>query len=199
MSIKELSAPDPPPFTTTPAQARVPSPSNSLGDPPTTNSPPVKKTSGKASKRKVSEARAAEPIDPPARQRARYEPYRRAEPTPEREAALPTNPEDLETLDTTAKTLYKSDREVLEYVETLKRRAAAMSEHVSRTDSQLRACKGVMGRIELYVAQWRGVEDRWTHQQLFGNGKSGAKRVDDEMEVLGPDESSAGHPPFVEA
>lgn len=200
MSTKELSAPAPPPSFITPDQGRVPSPSNSLSVEPIIDSPPVKKTGSKTSKIKVSKQDgAAEQIDPPARQRARYEPYRKAEPTPEREAALPADPEDLETLDATAKTLYKSDREVLEYVETLKRRAAAISEHVNRTSSQLRARKDVMERIELYMAQLEGIEDRRTRKQLFGDGNPGEERVGDKTEVLGPDDSSDGHPPFIEA
>ena len=154
MSVKESSAPAPPPSFIAPAQVRAPTLPNSFGDPPTIDHLPVKKTdSTKMSKRKVSkQARAAEPVGPPVRQRARYEPYRRAEPTPDREANFPADPEELKTLDATAKTLYKSDREVLEYVETLNRRTAATLEYVNRTDSQLRASKAVMGRIELYVA-----------------------------------------------
>ena len=184
MSVQEPSAPAPPPFTL-----------NSLGDAPTIHPPPVKKTGSnkKTSKRNTSKrAKTAEPVDPPApkRPRERYEPYRRAEPTPEREAALPADPEELETLDATAKKLYKSDREVLEYIEALRRRTAAMLEHVNRTDSQLRACKGVIGRIGLYMGQWQKMEDRWTHQQLFGSGNFRTKWVDGKMEVLDSDESS---------
>ena len=185
MSVQELPAPAPP-------QERATSPLNSLGDAPTTNPLPVKKTgSKKTSKRKTSKrTKAAESVDPPAPQRARYEPYRRAEPTPERDAMLPADPDELETLDATAKKLYKSDREVLEYVEALKRRTAAMLEHVNRTDSQLRAYKGAMGRIGLYMDQWQKMEDRWTHQERFGNGNFRARWVDGRMEVLESDESS---------
>ena len=190
MSVQEPSAPAPPPSTITPAQERVPSPSSSLGDPL-----PAKKTGSKKkqSKRKTSKrSKTVEPVDPPApkRPRNRYEPYRRAEPTPEREAALPADPEELETLDATAKKLYKSDREVLEYVEALKRRTAAMLEHVNRADSQLRACKGAMGRIGLYMGHWQKMEDRWTHQELFGSGNFRARWVDGKMEVLDSEESS---------
>jgi len=186
MSVQEPSVTTCPPSSVTPAQERVPSPSNSFGDTPIDSQK-------KASKRKAPKlAKTAEPVNPPATPRARdrYEPYRRAEPTPEREAALPADPEELETLDATAKQLYKSDREALEYVESLKHRTAAMLEHVNRTGSQLRACKGVIGRIDLFVAQWQRMEDRWTHEQLFGNGGYRAKWVDGKMEVLGSDESS---------
>jgi len=191
MSVKEPSGPTPPPPLITPDQERAATPSNSLSDASVINPPPAKKTgSKKRSKRETSkQAGAAEPVDPPARQRARCEPYRRAEPTPEREAALPADPEELKTLDATAKTRYKSDREVLEYVKTLNCRAAAMLEHVNRANSQLGAGKGVMERIEFYVAQWQKVEDQWTHQQLFGDGNSGAKRVDDKVEAIGPDDA----------
>jgi len=194
MPVQKSSAPAPPRSSIAPSKERAPSTSNSPGDASTIDPPPVKKTdSKKTSKRKTSKrAKTTELVDPPVpkRPRDRYEPYRRAEPTPEREAALPADPEELETLDATAKKLYKSDREVLEYVETLRRRTAAMLEHVNRTDSQLRACKGAMGRIELYMGHWQKMEDRWTHQQLFGSGNFRAKWVDGKMEVLDSDESS---------
>jgi len=164
MSFKESSTPAPPLPFIAPNQGQATTPSN------------------------PKQVGAAEPFEPPARQRARYEPYRGAEPTPEREANFPADQEELKALDATAKTLYKSDREVLEYVETLKRRADAMLEHMNRSDSQLRVSKGVTERIDLYLVQWQKVEeDRWTHKQLFGN--SGVKRVDDRMEALGPDDA----------
>ena len=189
MSIREPPSPVLPPSSIAPAQERATSPSNSLGDTPTTNPPPA--GGKKASKRKTSKrAKPAKQVDPPAPQRTRYEPYHRAKSTPEREAAPPADPEELETLDATAKKLYKSDREVLDYVESLKRRTAAMLKHVNRADSQLRSYKGAMGRIGLYMAQWQKIEDRWTPQQLFGDGNFKAKWVDGKMEVLGSDESS---------
>ena len=189
MPVQGPSAPAPPLSSIPPSRERALSPSNFLGDAPTIDPPPAKKTSKRNTSKRT---KTADPVDPPVpkRPRDRYEPYRRAEPTPEREAALPADPEDLETLDATAKKLYKSDREVLEYVETLRRRTASMLEHVNRTESQLRACKGVVGRIGFYMNHWQKIEDRWTHQQLFGNGNFRAKWVDGKMEVLDSDESS---------
>lgn len=172
MSVQELSAPARPPSSIAPAQERATYPSNTLGD-ATTTKPLLEKASSKVSKRTAfKRAKTAALIDPPARKRARnrYEPYQRTEPTPEREAILPADPEKLETLDATTKRLYKSDLEVLKYVKTLKYRTVAVLEHVNRTDSQLRACMGAMGRIDLYMARWEKIEDRWTSRQLFGNG-----------------------------
>jgi hypothetical protein len=196
MSVQEPSAPAPPPSSVAPAEERTPSPSNSLGDAPTTGLPPGKKTTSKkkkkASKKKVvKNAEPVEPADAPAPQQVgyRYEPYRKASPTPELEGNLPADPEELATLDATAKMLYKSDREVLEYIESLKHRTAAVLEHVNRTDSQLRSCNGAMERIQLFVAQWQKMEDHWTPQQLFGDGKFRAKWVDDRMNLLDSDES----------
>lgn len=189
MSVQEPSTRTPPRSSIAPAQERAPSPSNSLGDLPPTKTGSKKKTL----KRKTSKrTKTAEPADPPApkRPRDRYVPYRRADPTPEREAALPADPEDLETLDATAKKLYKNDREVLEYVEILRRRTAAMLEHVNRAESQLRACKGVMGRIGFFMGHWQKMDDQWTHQELFGGGNFRAKWVDGKMQVLASDESS---------
>jgi hypothetical protein len=140
----------------------------------------------------AEEVRQAEPVDAPAPQqvRSRYEPYRKADPTPEPEGNLPADPEDLETLDSTAKVLYKSDREVLEYVEALNHRTAAILEHVNRTGSQLRSCKGAMERIQLFVDRWQKVDDRWTHQQRHGDGNFRAKWEDGKMRVLDSDEPS---------
>ena len=186
MSIQESSVPVPPPPSVTPAHERAPSPSNSLGGAPTIDPPPGKKTAGRkkrTSKRKVAKKiKPVEPADVPApspspspapapaprRAQNRYEPYRKASPTPEQEGNLPADTEELKTLDATAKTLYKSDREVLEYIDSLRRRTAAMLEHVNRTDSQLRSSKGAMERIQLFVAQWEEIGDQWSHEQLSG-------------------------------
>ncbi|KAF9643610.1 hypothetical protein BDM02DRAFT_3132313 [Thelephora ganbajun] len=193
MPVQEPSAPVPPPSSIAPTQELPTSPSNFLGDAPTIDPPPGKKAAKKKKapkKRVATKAKPAEQADAPAPQRARYEPYRKADPTPEPEGNLPADPEELETLDATAKMLYKSDREVLEYIETLKHRTAAMLEHVNRTDSQLRSCKGVMGRIQLFVGQWKKIGDRWTHQELFGDDNFRAKWENGKMKVLGSNESS---------
>lgn len=195
MPVQEPSAPAPPPPSTIPAQERTPSLPPSPGDAPTINPPRGKKTASKkktAPKGKATEkAKLATPVDAPTSQRVRYryEPYRKADPTPEPEADLPADPEELETLDATAKTLYKSDREVLEYIESLKRRTSAMLEHVNRTDSQLRSCKGSMERIQSFVAQWKKMGDQWTHEDLLGIGNLEAKWVDGRTEMLDLDES----------
>jgi len=177
-----------------PAQERAPSPSNPIGDAPTIDPPPGKKTTGKkkVSKKRVDKTQSVEPADAPAppRVRDRYHPYRRADATLDPEDNIPADTEALETLDATAKMLYKSDREVLEYIEALKHRTAAMLEHVNRTDSQLRSCKGAMERMHLFVGQWQKIDDRWTHQQLFGDGNFRAKWEDGKMRVLESDESS---------
>ena len=181
-----------------PAQERAPSSSNYIGDAPTIDPSPMKKTVSKKKKKKASKkqvagkAKQVERVDTPTSQQARYryEPYRRADPTPEPEGNLPADSEDLETLDATAKMLYKSDREVLEYIEALNHRTAAMLEHVNRNGSQLRSCKGAMERIDLFVDNWQKMDDHWTHQQLFGDGTFRAKWEDGKMKVLDPDESS---------
>lgn len=180
MSVQEPSVSTHPPPS---IRERTPSPSNSFGDAPTVDPPPRKKTAGKkkAPKRKAAKTKLTEPADPPAPQRAqhRYEPYRKASPTPEREADLPADPEELETLDATAKMLYKSDREVLEYINSIRRRTAAMLEHVNQTDSQLRSSKGAMERIQLFVGQWQTMDDRWTREQLSGCGETNALDCDE--------------------
>ena len=191
MSVQGPSAPILPSSSIAPDQERTPSPPNSLGDASIINPSSGKKTTNKkkASKRKATgKAKSVKSVDTPAPRRARYEPYRRAEPTPEREANLPADPEELETLDATAKKLYRSDREVLEYIESLKHRTAAVLEHVNRTDSQLRSCKGAMERMQLFASQWQKMGDHWTHEQLFGDGNFRARWEDGKMEVLDSDE-----------
>jgi len=189
MSVQEPSASVHPLSPMLPAQGRAPSSSNSIADAPIINPPSGKKTVSKkkkkAQKKQVAKvAKQGGSVDTPDPQRARrrYEPYRKADPTPEPEGNLPADPEDLETLDATAKALYKSDREALEYIEALKRRTTAILEHVNRTDSQLRSHKGTMERIQLFLNQRQKPDDQWTHQQLSG-GK-------DNAEVLGSHESS---------
>jgi len=194
MSVKEPSASVPTPSSIAPAQEGAPFPSNSLGDAPTIDPTPGKKTAGqkKTSKKRVANVQPVEPVDAPAtpRVRDRYDPYQKATVIPGPEGNLPAHPEELETLDATAKMIYKSDREVLEYIEALKHRTAAMLEHVNRNGSQLRSYKGAMERINLFVGQWQKIDDRWTHQQLFGDGNFRAKWEDGKMRVLDSDESS---------
>lgn len=146
-------------------------PSGSLGDAPIIHSSPIKKTIGKRKKapkkRVVARTTLSEPTEPHATQRARfrYEPYQKADPTPEPELNRPASSRDLEALDVTVKTLYKSDREVLEYIEALNRRTAAILEHVNRTSSKLRSCEGIMERIELFVGQRQETDDRWADEE----------------------------------
>lgn len=188
MFVQGSSVPAPRP-SMTPVQEHAPSPSNSLGDATTIAPPPGKKATGKkASRRKPpKQTRAPDSVDP-KRAKGRYEPYRKADPTPEPEASLPADPGYLDSLDATAKMLYKRDREVLEYVKSLKKRTAAMLDHVDRNDSQLRSHKGTMKRIRLFASQWSKMEDRWSHEELLGDGNFRATWRDGKMVVLEPDE-----------
>lgn len=193
MPVKEPSAPAPPRPSVAPAQEQSPSPQNSLNGAPTIDLHPGKKAAGKKKlapkKKQIGETKPVEPVEAPAPRRGRYEPYRKADPTPEPEANLPADPEELDTLDATAKVLYKNDREALEYIESLKRRTAAVLEHVNRSDSQLRSYKGSMERIQLFVGQWKKMDDHWTHEQLPGNGDLRAERENGKMKVLYSNES----------
>ena len=184
-----MSAQGPP----TPAQERVLYASNFDRDAPVVDLPPVKTANGKASKNGTATgATPVKPADPPATQRARYryEPYRRAGPTPGREGNLPADPEDLETLDVTSKEIYKSDHEILEYIEALNHRTAAVLEHVNRNSSQLHSCKGVMEKIQQFVDQWRNTGGQWTSQQSVGDSNLGAEWESGKMKILASEESS---------
>lgn len=143
----------------------------------------VKKGSGKNKAPKGKTTAKVESVDVASSPRNgyRYEPYRKAGQTPEPEGNLPADPKELESLDATAKKLYAMDREILKYIEDLKRRTAAILEQVNRNDSQLRAANGAMGRIENFVLNWQKMDDHWTDQQLFG---------DDETVAPGPDQPS---------
>jgi len=159
-----------------PVQERAPSSSNSIGDAPIPNPPSGKKTASKKKKkapkkRVAEEAKQVGSVDTPVHQRARrrYEPYRKADPTPEPEGNLPADPEDLEALDATAKILYKSDRETLEYIGALKRRTAAVLELVNRTGSQLHSYKGAMERLQLFVGQRQTEEDNVPYAEDFAS------------------------------
>jgi len=172
MSAQRPSASARPSSSIAPPQERALSPSNSIGDAPTTNPSQGKKTVGKKKTQRKQVAKETGPVEPVGASasqpdRYRYEPYRKADPTPEPEGNLPASPEELETLDATAKMIYKSDREMLEYIEALKNRTAAMLEYVNRTSSQLRSSKGAMERIQLFVDQWQKTDD-----QQFEDGNS---------------------------
>lgn len=184
MPVKEPSAPAPPLPSTAPAQERAPSPSNPLGDAPTIDPPAGKGTrKKKAPKRKPSKrAKATNPA--PRKPQNRYEPYRKAEPTPEPEASRPADPVLLESLDNTAKAIFKADREALEYVESLRTRTAALLEYVNRTGDQLRSCKGTMERIQLFVSERSKMGDRRNHEHSLGSSNPREMRWDGRTAVL---------------
>ena len=157
--------------------------------------PRSKKGSGKSkpSKGKATvKVNSAEPVrtTPSTRNRSRFEPYQRAEPTPEPEENLPADPRDLESLDATAKELYAMDRETLKYIEDLNHRTATLLELVNRNESQLRAANAAIGRIEGFVRSWQRMDDHWTLPQLVGNESFRAKWENNKIVILGPNESS---------
>ena len=175
MSVQEPSTSTRPLSPMLPVQERATS-SNSIGDAPAIKPPSGKKTASKkkkkAPKKRVArEAKQAGSVDTPVHQRARrrYEPNRKVDPTPEPEGNLPADPEDLETLDATAKALYKSDREVLEYIGALKCRTAAILEHVNRTGSQFHSYRGAMERIQLFMGQRQTEEDNVPYADDFAS------------------------------
>ena len=186
------------PSTSAPAQERAPTSSNSVGDMPTADSLLANEIAGKKkgkkkalTKKVAKRAEPGESVDDPAAQRGQYQydPYRKAGPTPEPEGSRPADPEELDTLNATARVLFKSDREVLDYVEALNYRTAAILEYANRTGSQLRSSKGVRERIELYVDQLQETGDRGAHQQPSGDAPVVAKRKSGEVEASGSDES----------
>lgn len=159
-----------PPSHSPPNREQSTSLSNPLGNAPVANPQPVKPPSEKKAPKKKLATNAGSPKQTGApssrRDKRRYEPYRKPDPTPELEGNLQADPDELEALDATAKMLYKSDREVLEYIELIRQRTAAVLEHVNRNGSQLRACRGAMERIESFVGQWQAIGDRWTAEQI---------------------------------
>lgn len=187
-----------PPSSSALAQERATSLSNTPADMPAIDSS-IKMSIGKKKKvpreRKTTRTKPSEPADAiaPPRVRYRYEPYRKADPNQEQEGDYPADPEDLRKLDATAKAIYRSDREMLEYIEALNRRTAAVLEHVNRTSSQLRSCEGVMERIDLFVGQWQKTCDRPANQQVLG---------DNPLEVnngaIVPGSGEEGDAPYVE-
>lgn len=138
----------------------------------------------------ASTTKPPEPVAAPAprQDKYRYEPYRKANPTPEPEGNRPADSKDLESLDVTAKMIYKSDREILTYIEALNHRTAAILEHVNRTGSQLRSCEVIMEKIELSAGQSQRVGDRSMHQQLLADGSPWKGLADKKAVVLGSHE-----------
>ena len=81
---------------------------------------------------------------------------------PEPEGNLHGDSETLERLDTAAKKLYESDREVLECIENLKGRTVAILDHVKRADSQLRASNCIMEMMEQFIRHRQKMGKRCT-------------------------------------
>lgn len=107
----------------------------------------------------------------PRRVQYRYNPYRRADPTPVPEGDLPADPEDLETLDETAKLVYRRDRELLEYIESIKDRTAAILSYVNQTESKLHSHRGSMERLRQYIHHRARIDDRSRDREfLWGGG-----------------------------
>jgi hypothetical protein len=166
--------------------------SNTPVDALTIDSSPRKKTIGKkkplgkrvATRTESSESsESVDSVSWPGVQ-YRYEPYRKAGPTPEPERSRPADPRDLEALEATTEAIYKSDREALEYIEATNRRTAAILEHVNRTRSQLRSFDDVMERIGLFLGQRQNTGDRWAGQRSFDDDSLWEKSVDN-MTVFG--------------
>lgn len=173
-----FQSPTPSPSFSTLARERAISPPNTPGAVPATESSPIKKTIGKKRKNRVAtRTKPSEPTDSPSSQGIQYsyEPYRKADSTPEPERSHPADSNDLETLNATTKTIYKSDREVVEYIEAINHRTAAILECVNRTGSQLRSYEGVLNRMELFVSQQQNAGDGWAHQQaiVLGSDEEG--------------------------
>ena len=196
-----FQSPAPSPSFSTLARERATSPSNNSGDVSATESSPIKKTIGKdknvPKNRVATRTNPSEPTDTPASQGVEYsyEPYRKADSTPEPERSRPANPKDLEALETSAKAIYKSDREVVEYIEAVNRRTAGILEYVNRTSPQLRSCEGVMDRIELFISRQQNTSGGWARPPLFGNDSLREKPVDNTTLAFGSDEE--GNDPCV--
>jgi hypothetical protein len=152
----------------------------------------VRKTASRKKRKAATKTDPVKSVDATATRRSqyRYEPYRKADPTPEPEGNCPSDFEDLQTLDATAKMIYKSDLEILEYIEALQGRTSAILEQVNRNDSQLRSGQYAMERIEQYACNWQKMDDHWTDQQLLGDGNFRAKWENGKKIILGSDESS---------
>jgi hypothetical protein len=165
-----------PPSSSVPIQERTPSPENPLNG---------------VGKKVATETKPAKSVDGPASQRVRYryEPYQKGDPTPEIESDLPADTEEeLDSLDAATKLLYKSDREILDYVEALNRRTAALLENANRTSSQLRSYRGFMERMKFFVDQQQKIEDKQTYQRLLGGVSAGARCEKGRAEALKSDD-----------
>ena len=176
-----------------PVQEGFSTASNPPGDASTANFSRAQKDTGKNKPPRGEVAfdiDSVESVDATAPHRAQYpyEPYRKAGTTPGPEGNLPAAPDALETLDATAKMIYKSDREILEYIKSLKLRTAATLEHINRTDAQLRASNGAMERIEFFASHRQEVYHPLAVQPLFGIGAPRTDWKGDEMVTLDPDE-----------
>jgi hypothetical protein len=173
-----------PPSSSAPIQERTPSPKIPLDgvDPKKAG-----KKKGVLKKKVATQTKPVKSVDGPASQRVRYryEPYQKGDPTPETEGDLSADTEEeLESLGAAAKLLYKSDREILDYVEALNRRTAALLENANRASSQLRSCRSFMERIKLFVDQQQKIEEKPTYQKLFGVSVD-ARREKGMVETLG--------------
>lgn len=173
MSARSIT-PVPSPSSLISTQEQVPSPSSFHDGPPTVNPPSVNKIAGSeqnAQEEKVKEevepAELLDPTDPRLLQYP-YVPHPEADLGSEPEDSGPADPRDLETLDATAKMLFKGDREILGYIEALNYRTAAILEHVNRTKSELLLCKDSRERIKLFVDNLQKTGDRGAHGQLLG-------------------------------
>ncbi|KAF9777869.1 hypothetical protein BJ322DRAFT_514935 [Thelephora terrestris] len=156
-------------------EEQAPFTSNSSGYVPTVDPSPVRKAAGRKKRKAATKADPVKAVDATATRQ---------------KGNCPADPEDLETLDATAKMLYKSDLEILQYIEALQGRTAAILEQVNRNDSQLRSGQCAVERIEQYACNWQKMDDRWTDQQLLGDGNFRAKWEDGKRIILGSDESS---------
>ena len=96
------------------------------------------------------------------------------------------DPKDLERLDATAKELYKSDLEILTYIETLKQRTAAIMEQVKHDSSVLYSNRRAMERIELYTRNWQRMDGHWTEEELNGDWHLRAELQDRRMTTPDP-------------
>lgn len=163
-----------------PVREQISSPSGVPGDASAVNPSPVKRKTDKDKPPRNKMPTKVNPVESvynPAfhKDRHRYEPYRKGDPTQEPEGGFPSDPTDLKTLDATAKKLYKNDREILEYVESLKDRTAAILEYINRTDSQLRASDSAIKVIEQFVRDWWKMCQGRTHKQPFGDERNDAQ------------------------
>ena len=160
-------------FPSTPIKERV---SKSTHGAQTIDPPPRKRASRKGRKvpkKKLangSESSGSMGSPTPRRVQYRYNPYRRADPTPVPEGDLPADPEDLETLDETAKLVYRRDRELLEYIESIKDRTAAILSYVNQTESKLHSHRGSMERLRQYIHHRARIDDPSRDREFLWDG-----------------------------